>query len=55
MLFIANHEAQLPIKVDLGKIGQNYILYLKYKIRRENSVVMFVPVLCPVLTKVKQM
>ena len=55
MLFIANHEAQLLIKVDSGKIGQNYILYLKYKIQRENSVEMFVPVMCLVLTKVKQM
>ena len=49
------YQAQLPIKVDSRRIGQNYMLYLKYKIHRENSVVMFVPVLCPVLTKVKQM
>ena len=49
------YQAKLPIKVDSRRIGQNFILYLKYKIHQENSVVMFVPVLCPVLTKVKQM
>ena len=48
-------QAQLLLKVDSRRIEQNYTLYLKYKIHRENSVVMFVPVLCPVLTKVKQM
>ena len=42
------------IKVDSRRMGQNYILYLKYKIHRENFVAMFVPVLCIVLTKVKQ-
>ena len=49
------YQAQLPIKVDSKRIGQNYILYLKYKVHWESSVVMLVPVLRPVLTKVKQM
>ena len=33
------YQAQLPIKVDSKRIGQNYILYLKYEVHRENSVV----------------
>ena len=41
------YQVQLPIKVDSRRIGQNYILYLKYKIHWENSVVMFVPVFPP--------
>ena len=43
------YQVQLSIKVDSRRIGQNSILYLKHKIHRDNYVVMFVPVLCPVL------